>query len=445
MNKLARQLIDFFARHEGFRARTRASPKALYPRGVPVYSHLRPLSTARGTGPMRRDRPKPGIETVSRLSLRPIRLARHGPCCSVACQSLPTAPPGSPRAFVAGLAAVVLWSLSAVVAGPLPGPGKSLVCPRGISTMTLHVQGAQLRNSAGKVVELRGVNIPSLEWTNTGEHVAESLQTAIHVWKCTIVRIELSQTRWFGLAPGQKGHGMAYRKLVDGLVAAAGQARVYVILNLQWSDLDRSAVDARQHRLPDARSAAFWQSVATRYRNWSNVWFDLYSETHGVNWAMWLHGGLTTAETRHTIVIYRAWGMQQLYDTVRRQGAENIVVVPVLGWGANLVGLLNGYRLRGHNIIYDTHIYPFMTMWKKHLAAAVGRIPLMVGEWGGGAKNLLFGRRFLKFLDAHGLSWAAWSFNPDALPALIRNWRYDPTPFGALVKTALTHPPKLRP
>lgn len=351
--------------------------------------------------------------------------------------SLKTGARGSLWAVVAGLAAIVYWSLLAAGAGPAPMERASPACPPTIAAMRLHVQGTQLVNSAGKVVVLRGVNIPSLEWANTGDHVAELLQTAIHVWKCTLVRIELSQTRWFGLADGQKDHGKAYRKIVDGLVEAAGHDRVYVILNLQWSDLDRSPADAGQHRLPDARSAAFWRSVATRYRSWGNVWFDLYSETHGVNWETWLHGGLTTAETRHTVVTYRAWGMQQLYDAVRHQGAANIVVVPVLGWGADLVGLINGYRVKGYNILYDAHIYPDVTAWKQQLAAVAAEVPLMVGEWGGGDKDLAFGRQFLKFLDAHAMTWTAWSLHPDALPSLIRNWQYEPTVFGALVKMAI--------
>jgi hypothetical protein len=62
----------------------------------------------------------------------------------------------------------------------------------------LHVFGNHLVDKYGKFVRLQGANIPSLEWSSTGEHVSQSIDVAINDWHATIIRIPLSLDRWFG-------------------------------------------------------------------------------------------------------------------------------------------------------------------------------------------------------------------------------------------------------
>ena len=61
----------------------------------------------------------------------------------------------------------------------------------------LKVVGTQLQTLDGKAVRLYGVNVPSLEW-GQGEHVSESLRVAIDDWGANVLRLPLSQDRWFG-------------------------------------------------------------------------------------------------------------------------------------------------------------------------------------------------------------------------------------------------------
>src|SRR4051812_46459248 len=85
----------------------------------------------------------------------------------------------------------------------------------------LHVDGNQLKTSDGKTVRLHGVNIASLEWNSKGEHVMQSVVEAAVNWNCNIIRLPLSQDRWFGKTKDQKDNGAAYQKIVHDVVELA--------------------------------------------------------------------------------------------------------------------------------------------------------------------------------------------------------------------------------
>ncbi len=77
----------------------------------------------------------------------------------------------------------------------------------------MKVEGNKLKTADGKAVRLRGVNIPSLEW-GQGEHLFDSLGVAIDGWGVNVVRLPLSQDRWFGRTKEKKDGGAHYRQTV---------------------------------------------------------------------------------------------------------------------------------------------------------------------------------------------------------------------------------------
>src|SRR5471030_1676005 len=81
--------------------------------------------------------------------------------------------------------------------------------------LPLKVVGTKILDSSNQPVRLRGVNAASLEWTSNGEgRILQTVNVAIRDWHVNIIRLPLSQDRWFGKAPEQKDGGMAYRDLV---------------------------------------------------------------------------------------------------------------------------------------------------------------------------------------------------------------------------------------
>src|SRR5207248_1522638 len=103
--------------------------------------------------------------------------------------------------------------------------------------LPLKVVKTQLVNSRNERVRLRGVNAASLEWTSNGEgHILDTVKVAIRDWHANVIRLPLSQDRWFGKASEQKDGGKSYRELVQQVVDTCALQGCYIMLDLHWSD-----------------------------------------------------------------------------------------------------------------------------------------------------------------------------------------------------------------
>ncbi|MGB7747926.1 MAG: glycoside hydrolase family 5 protein [Verrucomicrobiia bacterium] len=317
-----------------------------------------------------------------------------------------------------------------------------------LEPMCLHTKGKKVLDAGGKRVWLYGVNIASLEWTNGGEHVEESVNRAINDWKVNLIRLPLAQDSWFGKMTNQADGGAAYRSFVDKLVDTCAAGRVYIDLDLHWSDCGKWVNEGGalgQHKMPDKNSITFWQDMATRFKNQPNVIFGLYNEPHDTSFAIWRDGGTVTDKParwnpNQAIVTFDAVGLQKIYDTVRATGATNVVTVSGLDWGYDLSGVLHGYGIKGSNLIYETHPYQNKKNWDKNFGDTSWKYPVYMGEWGFPRRNtngLGYAQSLMKYAGKHKLHWTAWDMHTTAGPTLIKNWEYEPTVCGQFVKEQL--------
>ena len=324
-----------------------------------------------------------------------------------------------------------------------------------LSSVPLHVSGTHVVDPSGHVIQLRGVDLDSLEYKIAGDHVLQSLDTAIRDWHATLIRLPMNENFWFGYnfssSPGDGG--AAYRSLIDQIVKTVSDKNVYVALDLHWSNMDVWGSNNGQHEMPDDNSALFWQSVAARYANNPAVWFDLYNEPHNISWPQWKTGGNFTEGS----VTYHSPGMQGLLNRVRAAGANNIVAASGVNWAGDLNGVVNGFALSdsASNLIYQAHIYPYdnsnqkVSDWDNHVAATAAQYAVYVGEFGtddAGTSSHFIGQptpqawvqTMLSWLEQHHYTWTAWSFNPQTHPILLSDWSYNPTAYyGTYVKAAL--------
>ena len=341
-----------------------------------------------------------------------------------------------PMKFLASLVvAVMALSTSPAVAAP----------------PALHVVGNRLVTAQGRMVRLQGVNVPSLEWSDGGDHLLQSVAAATDGWHANAIRLPVSQDRWFGQSPSQSDDGTAYRNLVDQVVRAASARGAYVILDLHWSDGGAWGRAMSQHEMPDLNSAFFWQSAAKRYANDPAVLFDLYNEPRDVSWDVWKSGGVVTEKDDKGVeTTYKSPGMQKLVAIIRAEGAKNVIVAGGLDWAYDLSGIAHGYALAdptGSGVMYATHIYPWKGSthdnWDPHVTIIADKYPILVGEVGCEPDPKqedpnVWAPKILAYISAHHLNWTAWCFHPSASPRLLTDWNYTPTSYwGAYVKAAL--------
>lgn len=330
----------------------------------------------------------------------------------------------------------------------------------------LKVSGTQLVDAAtGTPVRLRGVNCASLEWAADGEgQILKSVQAAVTSWHANLIRLPLSQDRWFGKGPEQSDAGVAYRALVQQIVDFCAEHDAYILLDLHWSNTGDWGQNIGQHKHVDKNSTVFWRNVAQIYRDHPAVLFDLYNEPHNLTWDEWLKGGElheSDDKTKESWT-YKSPGMRGMLDAVRSSGAKNVVVASGINWAYELEGIPEGHALadpHGRGVVYAIHVYPHKWEhldWETipqvtaRIAAFAAKFPVLIGEFGSSTKDWphpkewgdsndeSWNRAFVDAIEARGWNWAAWDFHPAAGPCLISDFNYTPTPeFGAIVKAAL--------
>lgn len=315
-------------------------------------------------------------------------------------------------------------------------------------TDALHTHGNKLLYANNKIAILHGVVMAAKPGTPNWSHLQQSTAAAVKTWKSRLIGLPLSQDAWFGKLPNSRHGGAVYRHAIDSVVQYCAAHGAYIDLTLQWTDIGHWGKYLGRHRMPDGNSVRFWRAVASRYKNYPNVLFGLFASASGVDWHTWLYGGVCTHESATRVVAYRAAGMQELYHTVRATGAENIVLAPGCRGGADLFGVIHGFAVRGRNIMYSTNIYAWVSshvpitqwarQWRQHFELPAQHVPVLVAQWGGGRKGAAYKHLLLKAMKKRDISWTAVNFGVGPpWPALIKNWQYQPTKLGNLVKHEL--------
>jgi hypothetical protein len=331
--------------------------------------------------------------------------------------------------------------------------------PLPAAPLPLRVVGNKVYDSNDCLIRLKGVNIPSMEWRDTGEGppgsgvypVTVTVNEALTNWGANLIRLPLSQDFWFGY-PNSKDSSVnqgVYRGIVDSIVDMCSARGAYVLLDLHWSGTGTWGSATDIWVMPDSNAVTFWTDVATRYADHPAVLFDLFNEPHDISWSTWRDGGGVFSNGTP----YLTPGMQALLDAVRATGAGNVVVAGCLDWAYDLRGIVPGYAGRpdgwaltesgGNGVIYATHIYPWKgTPWDNYVTVLKNHRPILVGEVGqerDGLRQFTGGiAAILDWMDLHGYHWTGWSMHPGASPCMIADWLFSPTTYeGSAMKTRL--------
>jgi hypothetical protein len=316
-----------------------------------------------------------------------------------------------------------------------------------------YTNGTTVCTADGTAHLFHGVDRDSLEFEPGGDNISAQDFQLIAGWRANVVRIALNQDYWLS---GAALYSPSYQATVDQAVHWAEAAGLDVILDLHWSDEGNLGVtiaggksksdspgDSNQQQMADVNSKEFWREVATQYKGDGRVLFELYNEPNGISWDVWLNGGPVGTG-------FQAVGMQELYDTVRATGAENVVIAGGLDYAFDLSGV-EANPIQGHNIMYATHPYSSndsIGQWPASFGyLAAGDIaPVIATEFGDNSTTCTgaWDTSLIAFANTYKISWTAWAWFPGgcSYPALLESngagWtNYVPTVQGVAVKAAL--------
>jgi endoglucanase len=311
--------------------------------------------------------------------------------------------------------------------------------------LSIRVEGNHFVNGSGQTIRLLGVNHPSFEYAchygyaYDDGHMDDADAAAVASWNANAVRVPLNEGCWLGIngepsnggGPPEPLTAAGYRQAVQAYVAALNAHGLYAILDLHWTGPGAAPADG-QRPMPDSHSVAFWESVASTFKDDPAVVFDLFNEpfspaevndpAHPVTWACWRDGGCQLpvsndqAETPSK-TLYTAVGMQSLVNAVRSTGATQPVLLGGLDYANDLTQWLAfrpsdplGQEAASfHN--YQGKACDNAACWNSTIASVAAQVPVGTGEF---AQDVCapsnFDEEYMTWADEHGVGYLAWGW-----------------------------------
>src|ERR1700690_2993271 len=139
---------------------------------------------------------------------------------------------------------------------------------------------------------------------------------------------------------------------------------------------------------------------------------------------------------------------EDIIELIRSFDTETIPLVAGFDWAYDLTPLREE-PIAAVGIAYVTHPYenkrpkPWEPKWEEDFGFAAAKYPLIATEWGFQSRATQpgdeedYGKRIVAYLEAKGISWVAWCYDPQWGPRLLKSWDYDLTPSGEFVKHSI--------
>ena len=297
------------------------------------------------------------------------------------------------------------------------------------------VLGNQFVDQAGKPIVFRGVAIADPHKVAKDGHWEKQHFEQIKSWGFNLVRIPVHPSRM-----RQRGLDN-YLKLLDEAVEWCGELELHVIID--WHSIGNLRAEKFQldeYKTTLKETLKFWDVVSKHFvGNPTIAFYEVFNEPTVYNGKL----GQCTWPQWKAIV-------ESIVDVIYANDKNVIPLVGGFNWAYDLREVKNN-PIDRLGVAYVTHPYPGKCEpprephWEEHFGFLASRYPVFATEIGYSLdgdyvfkdQDRSYQKAILKYFDRKGMSWCAWTFDPDWSPALIKSYRYQPTDSGVFFKKAL--------
>jgi hypothetical protein len=325
-----------------------------------------------------------------------------------------------------------------------PALNVSNACVNAAVLPGLSISGTEIM-AGGQPVRLRGVNMGDPFWARGwygASYSTTDYATLAQDWHANVVRISIFPTQW---------KNMDHAALLAGLaqdVNAALDNGMYVIISYHvigwpngWYQPAYAGNPSDTYDSSLSVAASFWAQMAQTYGSDTRIIFDLWNEP--------AHDASDWANVNYWTELKPSY--ESLIQTVRNNGAQNIVLATGSGWASWLAGIKES-PLADPKVVYAYHKYSVngsntAAQWNQDTGGLIGVKPVIVSEWGFEDTDVTnptwpgsqasYGDAFTQWMESNHLNNLAWMYHHDWTPALLKS-NGSLTIFGNFVKGYLT-------
>lgn len=255
----------------------------------------------------------------------------------------------------------------------------------------LSVNGNNIVNKNGKVVQLKGVSTHGIAWFP--QYVNKSCFKSFRKMGVNTIRLALYSN------PNDGFSTSLYGKVEEG-VQYATELGMYVIID--WHILSDGNPKTHQKQ-----ALKFFTRMAKKYKNNNNVIYEICNEPNGnVTW-------------QNDIKPYA----KKVIKRIRKYDKNNIIVVGTPTWSQDVDVVAQSPLKNQKNIVYALHFYATThTDWirNKLKTARQAGLPILVSEFsicdasGNGGIDYSSARKWMKLLKKYKIGHVAWNISNKA-------------------------------
>lgn len=164
----------------------------------------------------------------------------------------------------------------------------------------------------------------------------------------------------------------------------------------------------------------FWQEASKKYRDYSNVIFEIFNEP--------APGEKDLPERGLSALRWSEWRelIHELIGVIR-DNSDNLILVGPPRWAYDL-SLVSENPILGENIAYSIHPYPIHKDWKENFEKISGKYPILVTEWAFKenthedflrATESDYGTPIFNYMEENGINWVAWCYDFEWGPKIL--------------------------